>query len=619
LKVKFGFILLLFVFACFDSYSQTADNNSLKEQLLIKDGGELISSLCHLGESLLDSIPGESFYYFTQANNLADSLQDKQGKKLALYSLGNYFKTSGDFTNAKKYFDSSNRLNSPEDLHHQILILIGYGEIKYELLQYDSAVLFLGKARNLALAKNDTHLLAPILNNLARVNDKLGNRHEAIEYYLQASRIFEQLKDHQSLAVAYNNIGTINLSFQNYTEAIYYFFEALKLINSKSLSRNLSMIYSNIGVAYYNLDSVDKASVYYKKSLRISKKNNHASDIARTFLNLGNLYSHLNEFNEAIRYYDSSLIICREQNIEYGILLNKINLGELYYNLGKYEEAAGHMENALGLISRYNLPEEQTELHLMLYKVYKKLGNESLALHNFESHHSLRDSIAGARKNEVLLELQARYENEKKQRELADLQKAKLEAEGKYRFFIIVFLLAVLTLLLLSFFFVFQRRRAVYHKKLAEKDNEMLKSEMNTKDRELANFALHLARTYETNAHISEEIKSILPVSDKSKSNQLYRIIHHLESGSSSDVWKEFEVRFEQVHKDFFYVLRELCPELSPVEIKVCSLLRLNMNSKDIAALTNRSVRTIENTRTIIRKKLQLSPQTNLTSYLLSI
>jgi len=379
------------------------------------------------------------------------------------------------------------------------------------------------------------------------------------------------------------------------------------------------MIYSNLGVTYYKADSLDKAAFYHRKSLNISKQKGDAFDMATSFLNLANLTSHQNKFDLSIAYYDSSIKICQEYGIEYGVLLNKINLGELYFNHGNYSLAADYMENALKLISNYSLPEEEMELYLMLYKTYRKLGDESLALLNFENHHRLRDSIAGDKKNQMLLDLQAKYENEKKQRELVELQREKLSIEGKYRFFIIIFLSVVLIFLLFTFYIIFQRRRAIYHKKLAEKDNEILKSQMDTKDKELANFALHLARTYEVNANISTEINNILPLSDKQKTEKLNRIIRNLDSGSNVDAWKEFELRFEQVHKEFFYVLNELHPDLTPVELKVCSLLRLNMSSKDISTLTNRSVRTIENTRTSIRKKLNLNPQTNLSSYLLSI
>ncbi|MCF8365988.1 MAG: LuxR C-terminal-related transcriptional regulator [Bacteroidales bacterium] len=59
-------------------------------------------------------------------------------------------------------------------------------------------------------------------------------------------------------------------------------------------------------------------------------------------------------------------------------------------------------------------------------------------------------------------------------------------------------------------------------------------------------------------------------------------------------------------------------PELSPTEIKICSLIRLSMTSKDISILTNRSIRTVESTRSSIRKKLNLGSDTSLSGYLLS-
>lgn len=53
-------------------------------------------------------------------------------------------------------------------------------------------------------------------------------------------------------------------------------------------------------------------------------------------------------------------------------------------------------------------------------------------------------------------------------------------------------------------------------------------------------------------------------------------------------------------------------PNLSPSELKVCTLLVLNISSKEIGELIGRNVRTIEFTRYNIRKKMNLSPDENL-------
>lgn len=66
-------------------------------------------------------------------------------------------------------------------------------------------------------------------------------------------------------------------------------------------------------------------------------------------------------------------------------------------------------------------------------------------------------------------------------------------------------------------------------------------------------------------------------------------------------------------------ILLEKYPDLSPAELRICELLSLNMTSRTIAGLTNRSIRTIEYTRNNIRKKMKLTKPENLVSHLIQL
>lgn len=101
--------------------------------------------------------------------------------------------------------------------------------------------------------------------------------------------------------------------------------------------------------------------------------------------------------------------------------------------------------------------------------------------------------------------------------------------------------------------------------------------------------------------------------------NELMQTIKALSSNQNFKVWEEFETRFSKVHDEFYKKLRINYPQLTPTEIKICAFLKLNMNTKDIASLTNRSPRTIENTRQSIRKKLTIDAETNLVNFLLDL
>ena len=83
--------------------------------------------------------------------------------------------------------------------------------------------------------------------------------------------------------------------------------------------------------------------------------------------------------------------------------------------------------------------------------------------------------------------------------------------------------------------------------------------------------------------------------------------------------WQVFDTYVEQVHEELFLKLKEKYPELSPRELKLCAYLRMNISSKEIAALMNISTRGVEISRYRIRKKLGLDRNANLTEFMLAM
>jgi DNA-binding CsgD family transcriptional regulator len=80
--------------------------------------------------------------------------------------------------------------------------------------------------------------------------------------------------------------------------------------------------------------------------------------------------------------------------------------------------------------------------------------------------------------------------------------------------------------------------------------------------------------------------------------------------------WKEFEYRFSKVHESFYETLDNKFPELTQTERKVCAMLKLNMSSKEIAAITMTHHESVDTTRSRIRKKLGLEKDENLSEFL---
>jgi DNA-binding CsgD family transcriptional regulator len=151
---------------------------------------------------------------------------------------------------------------------------------------------------------------------------------------------------------------------------------------------------------------------------------------------------------------------------------------------------------------------------------------------------------------------------------------------------------------------------------LMKEKNERLRTEIEAKNKELAVTAMSMVKKNEFLIEIRDHLKDIEPTS-KFKPDLVIRSINREIENEES--WEMLKNAFENVDKDFIQQLLEKHPGLTPNDLKLCTYLRLNMNSKEIATLLNISVRSMETKRYRLRKKLGLSHDDNLVEYILAV
>lgn len=158
-------------------------------------------------------------------------------------------------------------------------------------------------------------------------------------------------------------------------------------------------------------------------------------------------------------------------------------------------------------------------------------------------------------------------------------------------------------------------------KEVVRLKNEKLETEIDFKNKELANMTMHLVQRGEVLTKIKETILSVIKKHDFSDSSinfrQLIRLIRNAER--TDEDWEQFSVHFNHVNEGFFTNLKERYPDLTPNELKLCAFLRMNLSSKEIAQLMNITIKAVEVGRYRLRKKLQLEPEQNLYEFLLHI
>jgi DNA-binding CsgD family transcriptional regulator len=82
--------------------------------------------------------------------------------------------------------------------------------------------------------------------------------------------------------------------------------------------------------------------------------------------------------------------------------------------------------------------------------------------------------------------------------------------------------------------------------------------------------------------------------------------------------WKLMIANFEEVHPGFFSRLKHKFPMLSPTDIKHCACIKMNMDTKEIARFFNIKITSVQISRVRIKKKMNLSDDDDLRSYIIN-
>ena len=167
----------------------------------------------------------------------------------------------------------------------------------------------------------------------------------------------------------------------------------------------------------------------------------------------------------------------------------------------------------------------------------------------------------------------------------------------------------------------YQREALMSEKEIIKLKNEHLQGKMIHLDKELANQTMSLVQKNKFMAKLKAELKNLQnQAGDSVLKSKISLIINRIDKEFDDKKQKElFETYFDEVHEDFFKRLTERYPSLTPREQKLCAYIKMNISTKEIAALQNVTTRGIEISRYRLRKKLELDREANLGAFISSI
>ena len=459
------------------------------------------------------------------------------------------------------------------------------------------------------------------------------NRYEeSIKENQKAINLFEKLKDFQGLGncyctmgVTYKRLGDAQHVTPLYNKGLIYEQLALKYSTTADDKIGIFKAYSNIGIILRDLNEFKKAEEAYLNGIRVAKEANiENQSVGILYANLSQIYlDYYKNYDKAISLLNQAIVIYKKLGVKTSLEHAYRNLSINYMEKKYYEKALFYGKKAVFLADSLHDNSRRLNAYMALYDTQKNAGMYKEALQNLEIGKKIEDSTLNKEKTSIIAEMDAKFETVKKDAEIKILNKnAELDKIKTWSLiFILISLVAVGAVIFRSF--VQKRKREI---KIAEQEkiieHEKLlnaEQELEFKKKELTAKVLQLARKNEFLSQLDDEIKTLKNNVDKTVSNTSGRITQIIKRDLADDrQWEQFSSEFSSVHQGFIDALVAKYGEFSKSEIRLISLLKMNLTSKDIADTLNISDEGIKKARYRLRKKLNLESENDLQSFLLS-
>jgi hypothetical protein len=461
-----------------------------------------------------------------------------------------------------------------------------------------------------------------------------GHYAQALDFYLHADQILSSQKDKDASASNMSDMGVLYYYIKQLENSRSMYNKAMGLYKLTGNLKGQAEILGNIGHLYEKRRQYDSAFYYQRYALQNYNKADYKQGAAKIYENLGSIYEDLAKYDSAYVCFKRSVQLYREEHNEIATIEVINNLGDILRKTGKYPEGITQSRKALELAL-------QTGNIYQLAACSKDLGQAYQLMNRLDSayfyaelsrKYSL-DVYSKDAANQTAF-LQVLYDINKNSEEIS-----RLNGIRKINRIITVSVVVVVALLIVLCIVIFSSQRlklkdqqALARQRAAEHDvthlalknkqleEESLKQQLEVKSRELSTHTLNLIRNNQLLEQLRSTLQAMVKEDKRDQKKQMQEIILQInESFNHEQHWTEFTKAFEQVHRQFFQNIKQYSSGLTSADMRLIALLKINLNTADIATLLGISADSLRVSRYRLRKKLNIPQGENLTSFIQSL
>ncbi|MBQ0732861.1 tetratricopeptide repeat protein [Aquimarina celericrescens] len=516
-----------------------------------------------------------------------------------------------------------------------LLNAIGF---EYWIINANESIVFGKKALRLSSTLSYVDGLAKANRIIGVAHWAQGNLNRALEYLNTSHEFYKKIQDRTGLANTRLNIGMVYADLKEYEKALHHYEQAINEFTALGLKGRIATTFTKIGTILIEQHKDAEALQYLTDALQMHIANNFTYGIAEAHNRLGVLYLHKNEIEQASYHIKKSMELGSVVNDIDGLTNNLIIYGKILRLSDHLDQAVIKLNKGLELAKENNLKKYELSAYDELKELKKQQYKPEEALLFYDKYVTLKDSLFNSEKSKQIAYLEFENELDRKDKELLALK----AQEKKDSLIKIILILGFIIISICGYIiFIISKQRAKKSKELSAKNQELLESayiltqkdlenselkqqelkrQLDFKNKELTSYTLNFIKKNE----VVQQLKSTIQDIKKSSSIEEDKLIADLNKIIRKNLsidrdWEDFTRFFEDAHQGFYTKLKSKHQDLSTNDLKICSLVRLNLNIKETASILGISPESVKTARYRLRKKLGLDPQQEILTYLLQL
>jgi two-component system, NarL family, sensor kinase len=364
---------------------------------------------------------------------IANKVKPDSNSVNASIQLQRYFFERGRFDSALKYAQQALPIAKVVGTKKSLVrMMYRLGVTHTNLGAYDSAKVYLNEAIVSAVAIKDTLLEVTCYDAFAQLSSYQSDYVTSIEYSLRAVATIDKSQSIQLknlLPQTYSRIAYNFVNEKQYAKAIEYGKKGLIMKGYPSEGRHRTMLYLNVFFAYLELGNVSTRKMYLDSAVITNRSLDNEVIAAMVFNNEGLYYQKVNDFEKAGMAYLKSYQLNKKGN--HKLLQSEAgdNLSNIFYKTKNYQQAEKYAIEANAIGKELKLYQVVASTYNVLKNLSERKGDFKNALAYAEQNKIYADSALNQETQKVTLSLESKYQNQKKEREIAALTIANTQKE----------------------------------------------------------------------------------------------------------------------------------------------------------------------------------------------